>query len=252
MDRPSTALGFFAVESFEASLGEDTTQRVRAFARAERVSTFVTLVAGLLMCVHRMSRNDDVVLGSSEVNRDTGDLFGVVGMLARPAFVRSRIDASTRFVDVVRAVELNLGEAREVSLDFIDALAELMPGRDPWTDPLACLTFAYVTPTEGASALTLEGLELEYVPVHRQDYQPDAFGLMLMDHGDDIRLVVNFDAEHLSERSARDFASHYAGFLRRLVLSATDPVAAIPLVDADEPGGDSIWARRDTRGVAGT
>jgi amino acid adenylation domain-containing protein len=242
LDRPKPKPGFYRSDAFRMAFDEDDTRAIRDFARGSRASMFVVLIAALQTLLHRIAGVKDVVIGFHEINRPDSEIFRVVGMVSRPLYVRASFGSGTTFQDVIQQVESGMAEGRAARLHFLDAAQILWPGRDYWTDPLCPLGMGYMTERE-LEKMVLPGVTVQPIHVEAEPLVPDHFGLMFIDSGDRLRVIVNHDAEHLRVESAREFMLMFETLLVALVQRPRAPLAELPMLVAPEAHQGSIWLR---------
>ncbi|TKT78137.1 non-ribosomal peptide synthetase [Aquamicrobium sp. LC103] len=78
--------------------------RLRAFARAKRVSLFTVLLAGFKVLLHLCSDSDDIVVGSEVANRDRPETQAIMGPLVNTLVLRTDLGGDPDFEGVLARV----------------------------------------------------------------------------------------------------------------------------------------------------
>ncbi|WP_405147638.1 non-ribosomal peptide synthase/polyketide synthase [Nocardia salmonicida] len=237
--------------TFTSTLDADLHRGIEELARAHRASPFMVLHAGLSVLLARLSAGGDIVVGTPVAGRGHRELDDIVGMFVNTLVLRARVDADTRFgdlLDEVRAGDLDAFDNADVPFEsLVDALN---PARSQGYSPLYQISLALQNQRRTAfelPGLTLSGLTLPDAPIEvdldftfvdrfAPDGAPDGLDLELR-YATDL-----FDADTIVTM---------VGMLERLLRGAvTAPATAVGdlalLADTDEitlptgPHGDVV------------
>jgi len=77
-------------------LGGDSVERARAFAKAEDATVFMTLLAVYVAMLHRMTGQDDLVIGIPVRGRATEEMESVMGLFRNTLPLRIRLAPADR------------------------------------------------------------------------------------------------------------------------------------------------------------
>ncbi|PYL00688.1 MAG: non-ribosomal peptide synthetase, partial [Verrucomicrobia bacterium] len=157
-DRPRPATRTYAGSHQSRSLKPDATAALRRFSAERNCTTFTTLLAGFNLLLHRLSGQDDLVVGAPAAGQVTGGAKHLVGHCANLLPLRSRFDARQNFSDYLAAVRQTVLDGFEHPYPFGSLIRKLNLPRDPNRVPLANLTFN-VGRTRGR--LNFQGLEVQ-------------------------------------------------------------------------------------------
>ncbi len=81
-----------------------TAEALAALARERKVTLFAVMLATYYVLLHTETGQDDLAVASLFANRTSAEVEGTVGFLANLVALRTRIDRSARFSDLVRDV----------------------------------------------------------------------------------------------------------------------------------------------------
>jgi amino acid adenylation domain-containing protein len=110
-DRPRPHLPSF--DSGVVTLNVESSDTIRAFARQERTTPFAVVAAALSSTLSRLTRSDEVVIGSPAARRGPRHRRGVVGLLMNPVPLHVPVDPGASFRQVVRNTHDALTWARK-------------------------------------------------------------------------------------------------------------------------------------------
>lgn len=162
--------GLSLPERPEAPLGRCTVivappvvEALKALAQRQRVTLFVTLLAGLKTVLHYHTAATDVIVGTPVVLRGRPESAGIVGDLLNLLALRTDVSGDPTFADLLsreRDTFLGAFTHREAPLEWL--ASELLPGRDPGDAPWIRVMFNM--PSGGAGhqePLVAHGVEVE-------------------------------------------------------------------------------------------
>ena len=157
-DRPRPAVQRFAGADEPLELSAALSERLSGLCRREGVTPYMALLAGLMALLHRVSGQDDVVVGSTVAGRSHRDLEPLIGFFVNTLPLRSRLPGGASFRNLLRRVrEGVLGVFAHQDVPFEKLVAELEPERDLSRSPLFQALFQYV---ELPEPLEIPGLVL--------------------------------------------------------------------------------------------
>ena len=146
-----------AVHRFE--IGEDLVRELRALVAAENATLYMGLLAAFGVLLHRLSGQDDVVVGSPVANRDRLELEEAVGLYANVVVRRLRLAGAPSFRELVRqARDRVLAALPFQDLPFERLVEALNPPRDLTRNPVFQVLFTFQNtpapsrPPDGAPA----------------------------------------------------------------------------------------------------
>lgn len=133
--------------------------RLRALARRERATVFMTVLAAFGILVHRYTGQDDLVLATVVANRNRTELEGLIGCFTKKLPLRLRLGGELTFSEALaRTRTALLGALSHQDLPFEAVVQDVLgAGAAPHgLVPHVALMFQGVTPTQ---ELVLEDLE---------------------------------------------------------------------------------------------
>ncbi|WP_437928193.1 amino acid adenylation domain-containing protein [Sorangium sp. So ce291] len=136
MDRPRPAVQTYAGASVERALDRELLKRLEATALEEGADLSTGLLAGMLAVLHRLTRQEDVLIATPQCGNDQPELQGLIGLLDAPVTVRGRCGADPSFRQLLRQVRRSLEEGRaNVEVPLSALLEKLGTSREPGRTP---------------------------------------------------------------------------------------------------------------------
>ncbi|MFN2529804.1 MAG: amino acid adenylation domain-containing protein [Pyrinomonadaceae bacterium] len=174
LDRSRPALRSFRGARQMVVISKEVTRKLKALARPERATLFMTLLAAFQSLLSCLTNQDDVVVGSPTAGRDRREFELLIGYFVNILVLRGKFSGDPSFVDTLR-------RTREVALDafahqdvpFERLVEELKPARGLQYNPIFQVLFVFQNAPnerEELNSLTAESLALE-VATTRHDLQ---------------------------------------------------------------------------------
>ncbi|MCK0438390.1 non-ribosomal peptide synthase/polyketide synthase [Gordonia alkaliphila] len=150
-DRPRPAVASQAGALFDFEVPAEVAAGVYSVARATRTTPFMIVHAALAVLMSRLSGSDDVVIGSPIAGRGQAVLDPLVGMFVNSLMLRTHIDPSVSFGELLEAVRVaDLAAFEHSDVPFEAVVDALDPVRSTAFAPLAQVWLSF---NEQASAM---------------------------------------------------------------------------------------------------
>jgi natural product biosynthesis luciferase-like monooxygenase protein/thioester reductase-like protein len=249
VDRPRPLVQTLRGRAIPFRIGVESTKRLKAFGRSEKVTLYTVLLAGFEALLHRYTGQADVIVGSPAAGRTAPELEAVVGYLINAVPIRGRFGHDPTF----RAIVSQIGRAVVAALERQDypfpALVErLEPARDPSRSPIFQVSFVYQKPVHEElgpffvleaipGRMSLGGLELE--PFHLPQ-QAGQFDLTLETYelgtkdAPFLSGILKYNSDLFDEVTILRLAENYRTLLDAAISGPDRPVSALPIVGEEE------------------
>ena len=216
--------------------------RLRELARSEGATLFAVLMAAYQSWLHRLTGQDDVLVGSPVAGRSRPEFAGVVGYFVNMLVLRSRFGDAPSFRSVVSQARQTLLDALPHSdFPFAQLVERLQPARDLSRHSLFQAGFvlnrshaADRAEMHGSAAhyrfgdIVLEPIELD------QEAVPFDVHLLIEDGGAELVCSLQYNTDLFDAPTIE----RWIGCFRRLLAAAAEepdrPIAALPLLTDEE------------------
>ncbi|HEX9030656.1 MAG TPA: condensation domain-containing protein, partial [Streptosporangiaceae bacterium] len=123
---------------------QDLLGGLRALARREGTTLFVTLMAGLQALLYRYTGQTDLVVGTASANRGRAELAPMIGFLVNTLPIRADLSGDPPFTEVLARVrEATTGAYGHQDLPFARLVETMRVERDPSRPPLFQIGLTY-------------------------------------------------------------------------------------------------------------
>jgi amino acid adenylation domain-containing protein len=220
LPRPAKASGTGGTDWVHVDLA--TTEALRQVGTRAGATLFMTLLAAYYVLLHRLSGQDDLVVGLPFRNRPTEALEKVMGFFVNLLPLRRRLDPSMPFLRLVEEVKAGVVEAFEYpDLPFERLVRELQVPRDPSRSPVYQAVFSFQDVR--ARNLNWGDLSHEHLLMFQKGMAND-LGIWFLEHPAGLSGAMGYNADIITAAGARAIAERFEALLRSL---CQDPAQAI-------------------------
>ena len=250
--RPAVPSRLGAQERF--TLDAVTSSAIGTLARAEGATPFMVLLAAFTSLLHRLSGQEDIVVGTPTAGRNRREIEPLIGFFAGTVVLRARLRGAPTFRALIAQIrERALAAFAHEDVPFERLVADLRPDRDPRYSPIFQILFAVQNPPP--DAITASGLRLS---LSQRDNGASAFDLVvqLWEAGPGLEGTIAYDTDLFDASSIRGLVHGYRSLLTDLLahpdrpadsLSSPDSPAAIEAALLRDPAlADAAVRRRRT------
>jgi amino acid adenylation domain-containing protein len=231
-DRPRPAVQSFRGAMVPFRLSAETAERVRELARNEGATPFMVLLAAFDVLLSRWTGVDDVVVGSPVAGRVPEETEALVGVFVNTLALRTNLSGEPSFRDVLARVrEGTLDAYAHQEVPFERLVEELKVERSLDRHPLFQVIFSMHA--GGLGAPELPGLSVGVAETDNGTAKVDLV-LGVVEEEGRFDGVFQYASDLFDEATIRRMARHLATLLDTALAAPARPVAALPLMDADE------------------
>ncbi|MEO8663051.1 MAG: amino acid adenylation domain-containing protein, partial [Bryobacteraceae bacterium] len=231
LDRPRPAIKSFEGSTFRAHIPAEEMQSVRK-AGAKHGGTLVsTLLAGFHVLLHRLSRQEDLVVGIPTAGQSMLDDQNLVGHCVHFLPVRAHVEGSTRFSDLVAAMRKKLLDISDhQDYTFGTLVQDLKVERDPARLPLVEVQFNV---EQVGSGIDFTGVKASIHANGKAFVNFDLF-LNIVESPTGLSLECDYNTTLLDGSTVERWLRHYREILRAVAADTSLEAGAVPLLDADD------------------
>jgi len=231
-DRPRPPLMSGQGASCTIHLDQHSTSRLRAVAQSQGRTLFTTLLGAFGLLLHKLTGQDDLVVGMPVRGRDHAELESVIGFFVNTLPLRLAPRADLTLSDWFAQVQRNTIDALshpDVPVDHL--IRNLQLPRDASRAPLFQTLFSYQDARErmtGWGNVTHRRFDVPMVGT-AQD-----LALWCVETPDDIEFTFSYNTDVLDEVTVKRFADRLSCLLRQLPDHGDTPLKAISVQSDQE------------------
>ena len=231
-DRPRPPLQTFRGGWEHLVVPAATARAVLALGRREGATAFMTVLAAFQLMLHRLTGQDDLLVGSPVANRLRPEFEPLIGYFVDTTVLRGRFQGAETFPQrLARTREAALNAFSHQEIPF-GALAALQAERDPSRNPLFQVLFSLDMPAE---PLALPGVSARPLPTGEPAAKFD-LSLGALEADGALRLQLEHNLDLFDHGTARRFLERFAALLESLAADPGRRLDTVPLLSAAELG----------------
>ncbi|MEN3304155.1 MAG: hypothetical protein V7603_357, partial [Micromonosporaceae bacterium] len=231
-DRPRPAVRGSAGAVHEFTVPATVASRLAELARREGATLFAALVAACQVLLARYAGQDDIAVGTVVSGRNRSELERVVGFFVNTVVLRSTVDESVSFTDL-------LGQVRDTVLDAFahdeapfERLVEAVHAeRDASHNPLFDVMVLLHSQQRGLPEFA--GLEVRDVPVSRQAATFD-LSIEFVPHDGALYGMLEYSTELFDASTMERLAGHLLVLLAGITGAPEQPLARVPWLAGED------------------
>ena len=231
-DRPRPAVQHYAGARIPVTLGTELTQALKALSARHGATLYMTLLAGWAALLHRLSGQDDVVIGSPVAGRNRIELEPLIGLLVNTVALRIALRGHPTVADLLAQVR-NTSVAAQAHQDvpFEQVVEAVKPARSLAHSPLFQAMLAWQNGPEGR--LTLSGLDIEPYTPGQVTAQFDLL-LSLGESGPVVEGCIDYPTSLFDPDTVTRWIEHWKRLLQAMASNDTQRVDDIELLGDEE------------------
>ena len=232
LDRPRPAVATWAGAQLPLLLTPELSADLHAFARRQKATLFMVLLAAFEALLYRYSGQRDFCLGSPIAGRNLEEIEGLIGFFVNTLVLRARLSARQGFVALVSTVrEETLGAHEHQDLPFETLVKELQVERSLSHSPLFQVIFSLQNaPSEG---LELPALRLSNVGTAITTARFD-LALSVVELEERIAGSFGYKKDLFDATTVARLGAHWVGLLSAAVAAPEMGIGQLSLLTAGE------------------
>ncbi len=216
-----------------------TTDALRQVGGRVGATLFMTLLAAYYVLLHRLSGQDDLVVGMPFRNRPSDALEKVMGFFVNVLPLRRRLDPAMPFLALVEEVKAGLVEALDhPDVPFEHLMQALKVARDPSRSPIYQALFSF----QDVRARNLQWGELrhEHLLMFQKGMAHD-LGIWFLEHPTGLSGALGYNADILTPEGARAIGYRFGTLLDAIARQPESTIGSLPIVGADDATPLGAW-----------
>ncbi|MEM7349875.1 MAG: amino acid adenylation domain-containing protein, partial [Acidobacteriota bacterium] len=235
-DRPRPAVGSFRGGSVAVALPRPLTSVLRALARRQGATLFVTLLAAFKLLLGRITGQQDLAVGIPVSGRDRLETEGLIGFFINTLVLRSDHSDNPGWLELLARVHRLVLDAHDhQDLPFARLVEELRPPRSLSYTPIFQVMFTLL-PAQTQPQRTGDSPGLSLAPYGSElGAATHDLSLSLEDAGAEIRGQLSYNTDLFDHTTVARIAGHLQVLLRAVTdESATGRLSDLPMLSPPE------------------
>ncbi|MCX2946719.1 non-ribosomal peptide synthase/polyketide synthase [Lentzea sp. NEAU-D7] len=212
---------------------------LRELARGQDTTLFTALVAACTLLLRRWTGQDDIAVGTVSSGREHPELERLVGFFVNTVTLRSTVDESASFHELLGAVHGTVREAfAHQDVPFERVVDAVQPDRDPSRTPLFQVLVALQNaPVRAGSLPGLVGEDVD-LPVHTASFD---VAFEFTESGDELHGALTYNTDLFDRTTVELLARHLRVLVDGAVAAPEVPMAGLPMLTPAELDQLEAW-----------
>ncbi|MBN1866413.1 amino acid adenylation domain-containing protein [Candidatus Sumerlaeota bacterium] len=208
-------------------------------------SLFTMLFAGWQAFLHRISGQDDLVVGVPSAGQPVVGQHDLVGHCVNFLPLRSRFDPTRSFADYARSVASAMLDASEHQVfSYGRLLKTIRFPRDPGRIPLVSVSFTH-SQKYAEGAVKFEGLTHDY-SLNPRCFETFDLQMNAREAGGALEFLSHFNTNMFEHETVERWLGEYEALLKGAAENADTPLAKLPLLTEEERKEIETWNATET------
>ena len=231
-DRQRPAVRSYRGARIFHQIGPERTRALKKVAGSLGASLFMTLYAAHYVLLHKLTGQEEIVVGTNFDGRLDDSLAGTVGMFTTTLAIRNRPVRDKRFADFLRELRETVLDAYDRQLYPFDLLVEkLHPRRQMSRNPLFDTLFVFeeiAARESGAGEIRIEKFDL--------DNRSAMFDLTqeILAYEGGLNVSIEYNSDLFEEGTARRYLAYYDRLLDSIIADAWSPLKEMEILPPSE------------------
>jgi amino acid adenylation domain-containing protein len=230
-DRPQPSVKTYKGAKASLKLKPNLYASLKTLSKQKGCTLFMTLLAGYMAWLHRLTNQDDILVGIAVAGRTLKGSEKIVGYCTHLLPIRSSLVGFPGFSEYLTTIRHTLLDAyKHQDYPFASLINQLKLPRDPSRSSLVTTTFN-LEPALGVP--TMFGLDLELVspPINYADFDID---LNVIENNGELLLQMNYSTDLFEAETINRMLGHFQTLLEGLVAEPEQRLSDLPLLTQSE------------------
>ncbi|MBP2319885.1 amino acid adenylation domain-containing protein/non-ribosomal peptide synthase protein (TIGR01720 family) [Kibdelosporangium banguiense] len=248
-DRPRPPVRTSAGAIHQCTLTAELTGKLNELARSVNTTLFTVLTAAFQALLARYTGKDDIAVGTVSSGRNRPELNRLVGFFVNTVVLRSRVDKSRSFADLLHQVKHTVLDAFAYDeVPFEQLVNAIQPDRDASRNPL--FDVMVLLQNTQRKLPEFDGLEVEPVGVARQTAIFDLTA-EFQEYGTVLTGSFEYNTDLFDAATIQRLSDHLAVLLDAVAHDPDQRIAELPILTQAERRQLEAWNDTD-RDIAPT
>lgn len=199
----------------------------------EEVTLFMTLLAAYKLFMHKLTGQEDILIGSPIANRDQNDIGKLIGFFINTLAFRSKIDKVLTFRNFLREVRhTSLDAFQHANLPFEKLVEELQPNRDTSVPPIFQTMFVFQD--ERDSSFTLDNVDISQISHENNISKFDLTLFADYNNANQLVLTLEYNTDLFKRKTIKRILENFHTLLNNIVTNPYQSIAELQAISTKE------------------
>ena len=222
----------YSGDNYLFEFNSDLSNKLISVSKQNNITPYMLLLSAYYVLLSKYSSQDDIVVGTPIINRNTEELQSIIGMFVNSLPLRRKIDSSTSFIDFANGLKnYCLDVFTHQNYPFNELVTDLGIKRDISRNPIFDTMFIYQN--NGYPKLSFNGINSTYYIPNLKISKFD-LSLEIMPIASKFNLRIEYCTELFNKNFIQQFAKHYKLILEDVLSNLQKSISEIEIVTPEE------------------
>jgi amino acid adenylation domain-containing protein len=207
--------------------------KISGLARQHGATLFTTLLSPLTILLHRLTGQDDIVVGAPFSGRETGPTYEMIGPLMNPIPLRWRVPAGVSFLDLLSQAQVVVDEAQAVQSIPFSSIEEHLGDELPEWPGRSWIQVMFDLQEVGDDEFEVGDTSIQVSELHHGCALAE-ITWSLRKRGDNICGYVEYRTDRFRESTAQQWLDCWLNLLENAACAPDSPVSELSLMSSDQ------------------
>ena len=228
-DMPRSSISTHSGDSEYILLNQEINQRIRDFCRKHDITAFTFLLSVFFALLHRLTGQEDIIVGIPMANRQHPELENIVGVFFNILPLRVNLSHNTKFIDLLyQTNQAVIGAMANEAYPFDKLIEKLDLDRDMIQPPVFSCAFQYNPKTEKTPRFT--GFRLIPHPQYNETAKFDFRVRSRETHDNRIVVHLEYAAELFTPRTIQNYLRYYSELVKDILRQPEKEITELNLL----------------------
>ena len=234
-DRPRATVHTYTGAYVDVSIPRDLMAKLRAYELKSQISAEILFMGIFNILLNRYSQQEEIVIGTSALNRKHEISQNIIGPVANLIVIRSIVSSNTSFFEYVSHLKEVFDRGLEYQdMPFDKLVKELAPNKDMSRTALFDVLYQYEE-NVNPDRLTTANLNVS-IQETNFGYGKYDLNLLLQSSEEDVQGKLVYNADYFDRSTIELFVKHYYSLIQSLLHQPTYKLSGIELIpDKERP-----------------
>ncbi|NOQ28036.1 MAG: amino acid adenylation domain-containing protein, partial [Bacteroidales bacterium] len=218
--------------SVNFALSKQETQYIKSLAKENDLTLYMSILSVFNILLSKLSRQEDLIVGTPIAGRSHADLAGIVGMFVNTLAIRNNIEGDQTLPDYLKEIKHTTLEAFEnQDYQFEDLVENVSVERDISRNPLIDVMFNLLNQTEYSGDLS-DFTNDQYV--HTSGIAKFDLTLIAVDYQDQLLMTFEYCTKLFKSETVERYIKYFKNIIPQLEIKKDDKISSIEIIPEEE------------------
>jgi natural product biosynthesis luciferase-like monooxygenase protein len=220
-------------DTVQLQFSAELVAKLRQLSQQNRVTFFMTLLAGFNAVLQRYTGQNDLVIGSPLAGRDAAETEELVGFFINTILLRTDLSGDPTVKELLQRVrDVSLAGFEHREMPYEKLVEELQPQRNLSFDPICQVFFALQNMP--MAPLKLNGIKLSIEPVYTGTAKSDLTVWAIEGADGTLHVTAEYALDLFKGETIQRFLGHFRSVLEGMAANPDQKLSQLPLLTTEE------------------